>query len=286
MVGRGSTTDLCLSDSSLSREHAVFTRSGSRVDIEDLGSKNGAFVGGRKVGRRSVAAGDEVWLGRVLVTLHEAHPRREADSHGAGLHEAILLALDASGIGVALLNGDGVCVHHNSRVSALFETADGIYLDRDRLAIATPNGQTWLQGVLAEFRGDVDDVASRQTATISIPRRQSPRALVLRALNHPSATDDKEALAESYLAVICLDPDCPAQIDPTWLRGAYNITSTESEVANALLSGHTPRDIAAARGVSLETVRTHLKHLYAKTDTRRQADLVRVLLRTSGCIWG
>jgi DNA-binding CsgD family transcriptional regulator len=39
------------------------------------------------------------------------------------------------------------------------------------------------------------------------------------------------------------------------------------------------RDIADELSVSYQTVRTHLQHIFDKTDTHRQAELVRLLLR-------
>jgi DNA-binding CsgD family transcriptional regulator len=46
-----------------------------------------------------------------------------------------------------------------------------------------------------------------------------------------------------------------------------------------LLAGFDLREIAQRSGRSFNTVRTHLARLLAKTDTRRQSDLVRLLAR-------
>jgi DNA-binding CsgD family transcriptional regulator len=59
------------------------------------------------------------------------------------------------------------------------------------------------------------------------------------------------------------------------------LTPAELGVLTLLLDGKTPSEIAATRGVAISTVRTHLKRLFAKTGTRRQADLVRCALRGS-----
>jgi DNA-binding CsgD family transcriptional regulator len=53
------------------------------------------------------------------------------------------------------------------------------------------------------------------------------------------------------------------------------LTPAEMGVLTLLLDGKTPKQIAATRGVAISTVRTQLKRLFAKTGTRRQADLVR-----------
>lgn len=53
-------------------------------------------------------------------------------------------------------------------------------------------------------------------------------------------------------------------------------------MALALAHGQTMQDIADELGVSLNTVRTHVASAFSKTETSRQANLVRVVLRTVG----
>lgn len=52
------------------------------------------------------------------------------------------------------------------------------------------------------------------------------------------------------------------------------LTRAEAEVARALADGWSPREIAASRGVSVDTVRTQMKVVYAKLDVSRQTELV------------
>lgn len=61
-----------------------------------------------------------------------------------------------------------------------------------------------------------------------------------------------------------------------WLArlAAAGLTERERVVALDLAAGLAPAEIAAARGVSVATVRSHLKQIYAKLGVRRQAELV------------
>ena len=69
VIGRAETADLCISDSNLSRRHARITREWNDIYIEDLGSKNGIVVNGRKIGSPTrIKDGDRIYLG----TLHLA----------------------------------------------------------------------------------------------------------------------------------------------------------------------------------------------------------------------
>ena len=56
------------------------------------------------------------------------------------------------------------------------------------------------------------------------------------------------------------------------------MSSAESAVALALCDGKTPDEHAQASGVSVATVRTQLRAVFEKTQMRRQAETVRLLL--------
>src|SRR5512146_810767 len=49
-IGRGSSNDLVLADSSVSRYHAVLKRAEQGFVIADRGSTNGVLIGGERVG--------------------------------------------------------------------------------------------------------------------------------------------------------------------------------------------------------------------------------------------
>lgn len=61
------------------------------------------------------------------------------------------------------------------------------------------------------------------------------------------------------------------------LMQAFGFTAAEARVAQAIAAGDTLSDHAVAQAVSLNTVKTHLKAVFAKTACRRQSDLARLL---------
>lgn len=69
IVGRAPAAGLRIDDPTLSREHARFLLSGSRVGVEDLGSKNGTFFAGGRVTRVELTIGDEIVLGSVALQV-------------------------------------------------------------------------------------------------------------------------------------------------------------------------------------------------------------------------
>jgi DNA-binding CsgD family transcriptional regulator len=57
----------------------------------------------------------------------------------------------------------------------------------------------------------------------------------------------------------------------------HGLTATEAKVAVAVSRGLTGKEICRTIGFSYNTLKTHLKRIYAKTHTSHQSDLVRLL---------
>ena len=62
------------------------------------------------------------------------------------------------------------------------------------------------------------------------------------------------------------------------IRDAFQLTSAEIDIVRSLAEGHSVKAIAAERGRSFETVRSQIRSILAKTETRSQAELIRITL--------
>ena len=79
--------------------------------------------------------------------------------------------------------------------------------------------------------------------------------------------------------VFVSDPEQQMAAPADLLRRLYGLTRAEARLAALLLQGRDLPEAGAELGVTLHTVRTHLKAVLAKTGAARQAELVRILLR-------
>jgi DNA-binding CsgD family transcriptional regulator len=61
------------------------------------------------------------------------------------------------------------------------------------------------------------------------------------------------------------------------LQQFYGLTPAEATVTTEVLRGQGLQAAAETLGITIPTVRTHLQHVFEKTRTRRQAELVRML---------
>jgi DNA-binding CsgD family transcriptional regulator len=88
------------------------------------------------------------------------------------------------------------------------------------------------------------------------------------------ARDIFSGAANIFVVTSLANPKAPSA---DILHGLFDLSPAEAKVAQRLLQGHTLAEIAAAGGLSKETVRKQLRSVLAKTGTTRQAELVGIL---------
>lgn len=69
VVGRGSESDVKITDPGISRRHAEIRLEGNEYVVTDLGSTNGTIVDGRPIRRASLYDGSSIQFGRTTVTF-------------------------------------------------------------------------------------------------------------------------------------------------------------------------------------------------------------------------
>jgi hypothetical protein len=85
VLGRGASAATRLDDPTVSREHARVRVEAGRVLVEDLGSRNGSWLGGARLRRlRELAPGQELRAGQTVLALGLAPPPGGAEAPGPG----------------------------------------------------------------------------------------------------------------------------------------------------------------------------------------------------------
>jgi DNA-binding CsgD family transcriptional regulator len=79
--------------------------------------------------------------------------------------------------------------------------------------------------------------------------------------------------------VVLIDRDARQRPNPHTLQKMFGLTNAETQLALSMASGDTPLEIARNRRLSRTTIRSQLAALFAKTETKRQAELVSLLCR-------
>jgi DNA-binding CsgD family transcriptional regulator len=176
--------------------------------------------------------------------------------------------------GVVLLDALGRIVHANRSARAMAAARDGITFTRDGLAAATDpaNEQLWD----AISRAIDPRNRPRPIRSVRLPRPSGARPLAVAVcpledgafpflFGRPSVLVEIRDLCSAGPAV------------DAWLAECLDLTAAESRVAGLLLAGNDSFAIASRLGISRGTVRRYLEQLTRKTETHRQAELVRLL---------
>jgi DNA-binding CsgD family transcriptional regulator len=87
-----------------------------------------------------------------------------------------------------------------------------------------------------------------------------------------------ESMPNNQSVVFLLARDTRPQPNRLRLQKLFGLTGAETEVALSIACGHTLLEIAQSRNLSRTTIRSHLASLFAKTDTRRQSELMALLM--------
>lgn len=67
VIGRGDTCDVQVLDDGASRRHALLRIEGNEASLEDLSSRNGTFVNGRRIDRQRLHDGDKIQVGSTTI---------------------------------------------------------------------------------------------------------------------------------------------------------------------------------------------------------------------------
>lgn len=230
------------------------------------------------VGRRSAKEfdADDADLTRRLARhlAHMARMRRAlADADALSLTLAEVLER-ASG-GVVLLDGTGRMLACNAYVRDLFN---------GNSALTNRDGELRARGSSASDR------ALRNAVRDALPSASPPKASVAhvaqasggaRLLVHVCpicGTWGARWHRGACVFVAVHDSRVNPRADPEIVGRILGLTASEADVAVRLASGFTVREIAELRHRSVESVRFHLKQVYGKTGTHRQAELIRLVL--------
>jgi DNA-binding CsgD family transcriptional regulator len=94
----------------------------------------------------------------------------------------------------------------------------------------------------------------------------------------PLPTCTGEATQQA-IGIFIHDPESQIRAPEAELRALYGLSAAEARLATLLIRGKGMREAADTLFISIHTARTHMKRIFAKTDTHRQSDLVRLILK-------
>jgi DNA-binding CsgD family transcriptional regulator len=179
---------------------------------------------------------------------------------------------------VVLVDPRGTVARLNERAAAIVAQGDGLMIHHGVLWCARPADTAALHRLIGEVaqRDEYGDGRMRCALRIHRPVGRRPLTALVTALYGKNALQNGEAA----IAVLANDPEHAPTLDVQMLHEWYGLTPAEARVAGFLAGGLGLGEIVERLGIGANTARTHLKNIFAKTDTRRQGELIRLLLST------
>lgn len=176
-------------------------------------------------------------------------------------------ALDAFPMAILRVAPGGAVVHQNRHGEELLRRRDGLTVRRGRLVATHEAGDLELQTAIQHALHRTGPVASM----VSIRRPDGgPLSLMISPVSRRG---------QSQVLIIAHGPQFDGGVRRSRLSSLFRLSSAELELATGLLEGRTLSEIAAMRGVAVNTLRVQLRSILKKTGTSRQAELVALLAR-------
>lgn len=209
-------------------------------------------------------------LGRAL-KIHDIVSRIATE------REAALAVLDQIPIGMIIVDHAGTVLESNRFANEILSHDDGLSVEHTGLKAHSRDTTVALHEMIARAVAGEGYATAAEADTLSLERPSGRPNLAATVCRLPLASrflGSRRRAAAIYLT----DPETRLDLDIEKLRQLYKLTPAEARLAALLAQGFRLEDAATELGVSLNTVRTHLKRIFSKTETDRQADLVRLVL--------
>lgn len=203
--------------------------------------------------------------------------RTRAKSRGS---EGLRCALDSVETGILLIDRLARIVFANRSATELLVAGDPLRRNGESFTASdlrqAVSLQVALSHVLAANADPETAKAGRRSAPLlSLRCHRSDRCIVLAVVPAEScATEYHDVAAVVYM----VDPsvDKAAQLRP--VCALFGLSPVETRLVCLLTNGKTLQEAAETMRIKDQTARTYLKQIFLKTDTKRQADLVRLML--------
>jgi DNA-binding CsgD family transcriptional regulator/PAS domain-containing protein len=212
-----------------------------------------------------------------LVRAVKIHDKLSHLSDASSAHEALL---DQLPYGVLLLDGRGRTLGANREAERILAARDGLGVRAGAVYASHPDTQKTLAAAVSHTC-DSRQSSAHAGALLAVPRPSRARAYQVLVAPVPEGPRERVfGFTERRTAAVMVvsDPEAAPEPAAETLSRLFGLTPAVARLAAALAAGRTLAEHAEAAGITQGTSRWHLKELFARTGTSRQAELVRLLL--------
>lgn len=191
--------------------------------------------------------------------------------------DAVLSVLNRFHIGVFVMTGDADVVIHNVEAERIVDLHPSVQINRNsKLVLTNGPDQNTLQRLIRQSAQTSTAKGSESGSQFAVKGVPGQEPLLVEV--SPIRDRDLDVQHNGYAIVMIVDPSNRTHVSLSGMQALFDLTQAEHDVFANLVEGLTAEEIAEARNTSVNTVRSQMKSLFNKTDTRRQAELIRLAL--------
>ena len=255
------------------------TQNGIHVRLDGPNGSRIIWVVNDPVGGDGWSSAQLESIRRLLPHIRQTVRVQQALAGAGALGETLTKLLDTTGLGIIQLDGRGRIIAANDRARDSLRTGDGLFDEGGFLYARTPEDNAELQGLLTRA---LPPFGAQGAGGSTMVKRSSALAPLVLHVNPVGQEETDLRVWPVAALVLVVDPASQTRIEPALAAAALGLTRMESQVAVLLAQGMSVREIAAATGRRESTIRSHVKHMFAKHGLSRQADLIRLVLSLDG----
>jgi DNA-binding CsgD family transcriptional regulator/PAS domain-containing protein len=188
-------------------------------------------------------------------------------------------AVDQLSVATLILDEEGRLLNHNALAGAILDEADGLLLKDQHLHLEGRDLNKSLQEALSDVIRAQQDGATAVVRALRV-RRSGERADLGLVIRPVPPSDRGRGQAIPSVAIFVSDPDLRESASQQILGELFGLTPAEANLAILLARGLSLTEASATQHISLHTSRAQLKSVFAKTGVSRQAELVRLVLKS------
>jgi DNA-binding CsgD family transcriptional regulator len=184
---------------------------------------------------------------------------------------------------VMILDAGHRLIFANNSGKEILNDADGLDTDRSgRISASHGPDDRRLHSVLdTVLSAGGHSESSDHAGVVQISRPSGRRAIEVLVV--PFSEEYLHGLDPQPMVILFVsNQEQKLQNIDAMLRRMYGLTTAEARVASMLTDGQTLSEVCEMLNIKQNTARTHLKHIFSKTETNRQSELVTLILNGPG----
>jgi DNA-binding CsgD family transcriptional regulator/PAS domain-containing protein len=188
--------------------------------------------------------------------------------------------LDNLAAGVYLTDREGRVVYMNSAAERQTRTSNAVQILNNRLSARSRDVSMSLSKAIADAARD-ETASDSGSHAVALPDGDGA-GLVATVL--PLDRGMRRTVSTPFAAcaaVFIQDPNVAPPLPGEAFAKLYNLTGGELRVLLALAPGLNVKEAADMIGISASTAKTHLQHIFEKTGTSKQTELLQLLMSSS-----